>query len=133
MGLSITTKQSSAVIVPNRIINILKEWHADWVSLQSITSGSSRKDVAITYANMLRDIIKQRKINLNSCSNLLLLALKNIEDSNLETTTNYFASSSYLSLEQYLIDANRHQTNIELEAVKIISFLVDRFDIRLMD
>ncbi|MCU8037334.1 hypothetical protein L5M37_02320 [Shewanella sp. SM69] len=132
MGLSITTKQSSAVIVPSRIINILKEWHADWVSLQSITSGSS-KDVAITYANMLRDIIKQRKINLNSCSNLLLLALKNIEDSNFETTTNYFASSSYLSLEQYLIDANRHQTNIELEAVKIISFLADRFDIRLMD
>ena len=132
MGLSITTKQSSAVIVPSRIINILKEWHADWVSLQSITSGSS-KDVAITYANMLRDIIKQRKINLNSCSNLLLLALKNIEDSNLETTTNYFASSSYLSLEQYLIDANSHQTNIELEAVKIISFLADRFDIRLMD
>lgn len=132
MGLSITTKQSSAVIVPSRIINILKEWHADWVSLQSITSGSS-KDVAITYANMLRDIIKQRKINLNSCSNLLLLALKNIEDSNLETTTNYFASSSYLSLEQYLIDANSHQTNIELEAVKIISFLTDRFDIRLMD
>lgn len=132
MGLSITTKQSSAVIVPSRIINILKEWHADWVSLQSITSGSS-KDVAITYANMLRDIIKQRKINLNSCSNLLLLALKNIEDSNLETTTNYFASSSYLSLEQYLIDANSHQTNIELEAVKIISFLADRFDISLMD
>lgn len=132
MGLSITTKQSSAVIVPSRIINILKEWHADWVSLQSITSGSS-KDVAITYANMLRDIIKQRKINLNSCSNLLLLALKNIEDSNFETTTNYFASSSYLCLEQYLIDANRHQTNIELEAVKIISFLADRFDIRLMD
>lgn len=132
MDLSITTKQSSAVIVPSRIINILKEWHADWVSLQSITSGSS-KDVAITYANMLRDIIKQREINLNSCSNLLLLALKNIEDSNLETTTNYFASSSYLSLEQYLIDANSHQTNIELEAVKIISFLTDRFDIRLMD
>lgn len=132
MGLSITTKQSSAVIVPSRIINILKEWHADWVSLQSITSGSS-KDVAITYANMLRDIIKQRKINLNSCSNLLLLALKNIEDSNLETTTNYFASSSYLSLEQYLIDANSHQTNIELEAVKIISFLADRFDIEIKD
>lgn len=132
MGLSITTKQSSAVIVPSRIINILKEWHADWVSLQSITSGSS-KDVAITYANMLRDIIKQRKINLNSCSNLLLLALKNIEDSNLETTTNYFASSSYLSLEQYLIDANSHQTNIELEAVKIISFLTDRFDIEIKD
>ena len=132
MGLSITKKESSAIIVPNRIINILNEWHADWVSIQSITSGSS-KDVAITYANMLRDIIKQRKINLNSCSNLLLLALKNIEDSNLETTTNYFASSSYLSLEQYLIDANSHQTNIELEAVKIISFLADRFDIEIKD
>ena len=122
MGLSITKKDSLAIIVPNRIINILNEWHADWVSIQSITSGSS-KDVAITYANMLRNIIKERKINLNSCCNLLLLALKNIEDSNLETMTNYFASSSYLNFEQYLIDANSHQINIELEAMKIISFL----------
>lgn len=132
MGLSITKKDSLAIIVPNRIINILNEWHADWVSIQSITSGSS-KDVAITYANMLRNIIKERKINLNSCCNLLLLALKNIEDSNLETMTNYFASSSYLNFEQYLIDANSHQINIELEAMKIISFLAERFDIRLID
>lgn len=62
MGLSITKKQSSTVTVPNRIIKILKEWHADWVSLQSITSDCSNNE-ATTYANMLRGIIKQRKIN----------------------------------------------------------------------
>jgi hypothetical protein len=132
MGLSITKQQSSTVTVPNRIIKILKEWHADWVSLQGITSGST-KDESTTYANMLRGIVKQRKINLFSCNNLLVLALKNIEDGKLETPTDYFASSRYTSLEQYLIDANFHQSDIEMEAVKIIDFLSGRFNIKIMN
>jgi len=132
MGLSITKKQSSTVTVPNRIIKILKEWRADWVSIQSFTAGFSR-DEATTYANMLQGIIKQRKINLISCNNLLVLALKNIEDGKVEMTTDCFAFSGYNSLEQYLIDAALHQSEIEIEAVKIISFLSDRFDIKIMN